>query len=101
MGRAADQSVTSMLSVTSVTFRSGALPGHIAACALLTRTRPFTPPAPTPHASREEDVQIVDASDRGDHLASYYADATKGSDRCVLLGWAGVCGEVRSRVSLG
>lgn len=62
---------------------------------------PSHPLRPRPHTSREEDVQIVDASDRGDHLASYYADATKGSDRCVLLGWAWVCGEVRSRVSLG
>ena len=30
---------------------------------------------------REEDVQIDDTEDRGDTLATYYADATKGSDR--------------------
>ena len=31
---------------------------------------------------REEDVQIDDSEDRGDLLATYYADATKGADRC-------------------
>ena len=33
---------------------------------------------------REEDVQIDDSEDRGDLLATYYADATKGADRCGL-----------------
>jgi hypothetical protein len=32
-------------------------------------------------ACREEDVEIVDAGDKGDVLAVYSADATKGSDR--------------------
>ncbi|GAX84056.1 hypothetical protein CEUSTIGMA_g11480.t1 [Chlamydomonas eustigma] len=29
----------------------------------------------------EEDVEVADAEDRGDLLATYYADATKGADR--------------------
>lgn len=32
-------------------------------------------------SEQEEDVQIVDASDRADAIASYFADATKGVDR--------------------
>ncbi|KAJ9517004.1 hypothetical protein QJQ45_027357, partial [Haematococcus lacustris] len=43
-------------------------------------------------ASREEDVTIVEASDKGDVLAAYYADPTKGVDRepvfCPELGLA-------------
>jgi hypothetical protein len=43
-------------------------------------------PLTTPFVCRrEEDVQIVDAADRGDLLATYYAVATKGVDRCGLL----------------
>jgi Bardet-Biedl syndrome 5 protein len=37
---------------------------------------------PCPQISeQEEDVEIVDAADRGDVLATYYADATKAEDR--------------------
>lgn len=43
-------------------------------------------------SSQEEDVTIVDAQDKGDLLATYYADATKGADRdpmfCPELGLA-------------
>jgi hypothetical protein len=34
---------------------------------------------------REEDVEVADAEDRGDLLATYYADATKGADRFVYV----------------
>ncbi len=36
-------------------------------------------------SSEEEDVQIGDAEDRGDMLATYYADSSKGQDRSA---WA-------------
>lgn len=43
-------------------------------------------------ARREQDVEIIDPPDRGDALAQYYADATKGADRepvyCAELGLA-------------
>jgi Bardet-Biedl syndrome 5 protein len=41
---------------------------------------------------REQDVEIVEPTDRGDVLAQYYVDATKGVDRdpvyCAELGLA-------------
>lgn len=43
-------------------------------------------------APSEQDVEIIDPPDRGDALAQYYADATKGADRepvyCAELGLA-------------
>ncbi|GLC40971.1 hypothetical protein PLESTB_000961300 [Pleodorina starrii] len=43
-------------------------------------------------APSEQDIEIVDPPDRGDALAQYYADATKGADRdpvyCAELGLA-------------
>lgn len=58
----------------------------------------LSPDLPTPDlaalriTSQEEDVTIVEASDKGDVLAAYYADPTKGVDRepvfCPELGLA-------------
>lgn len=59
---------------------------------LLPPARPLPHPTRRPRPCSEQDVEIVDVADRGDALAMYYADATKGVDRdpvyCAELGLA-------------
>lgn len=55
-----------------------------------TAPHPCTPHPRSRHS--EEDIEIVEGSEKGDLLATYYADASKGADRepvyCAELGLA-------------